>query len=288
MPPINRFRVVDLLPEASLVGSLRRRGIPVYLVDWGAPRRIDSRLDFEDYVLRLLPRAAASVPAGERLDVVGLCLGGTLAALFAARFPASVRRLVTINAPIDFGRDEPHLDLLRLWVRPEHFPVERLTGAFGNMPGGLIQQGFLWQRPVLQALKYLHAWERFGERSFADLFCALESWSNDGVDVPGAAYRRLIRDLYRENRLARGRFTLGGRPVDLRRITCPVLVVASKSDTICPPAAARALLDLVGSEEKTTLEVPGGHVAPFAGRRSERTLYAPLADWLLSGGSRGR
>jgi polyhydroxyalkanoate synthase len=132
------------------------------------------------------------------------------------------------------------------------------------------------------ALKLKRAWPRFEDAEFAERFWALESWNADSVDVPGAAYRRLIKELYLENRLARGEFLLRGEPVDLSRIECPLLVVSSGRDTTCPPDAANALLDLVGSKRKETLELKGGHVLPVVGPRAKATFHHQLAEWLGS------
>lgn len=280
-PFINRFRVVDLQAGISLVEGLVEQGITVWLVDWGDPRPIDRGIDFEDYVLRFLPRAVEATGA-EQVDLLGYCLGGLLATLYTARFPERVRRLVTLHAPIDFSRDEAHMDLLRRWVEPSWFPVERLTEAFGNMPGALINQGFVWQKPVESLLKPWRTWERMDDAGFARFFAALESWNNDQVDVPGAAYRRLIKDLYRDNKLARGAFALRGEPVDLGRIACPLLVVTAAHDTTCPPPAATALLELVSTPAaaRRHLQVKGGHVATVAGPKARATLHTPIAEWL--------
>lgn len=283
MPFINRFRVVDLEPETSLVGRLVARGLEVFLVDWGAPRRIDAGIDFEDYVLRYLPRVIDAT-GYEQVDLLGLCLGGTLSTIFTATHPERVRRLGTLVAPVDFS----DMDLLSLWTDARWFPVERLTAAFGNMPGGLVNQGFVWQKPVAAMTKLQRAWPKFDDASFAEFFCLLESWSNDGVDVPGAAYRRLIGELYRDNRLAKGELALrrGGEvhPVDLRAIRCPVFVASASDDQICPPPAAKALLDLVGTPEaqRTHVSVKGGHIAPLVGPKARASLQDPLADWLLA------
>lgn len=283
-PIINRYRIVDLKPEGSLVASLVARGIPVYVTDWGEPRRIDASTDWETYVLRWLPEMAALVAASherEQVDVLGYCLGGTLSIMFAARFPNMVRRLATLAAPVDFSVEDDYMPLLRQWVDPGHFPVERLTRAFGNMPGRLIMQGFLWQKPMDTLLKPVNAWKRFDDLDFARLFGALESWNTDNVDVPGATYRRLIQDLYRDNLLFKGEFLLRGQAVDLSRITCPVLVITMHKDTTCPPSAALALLDKVSSTRKERLDLKGGHVTPVVSSRGRGDMHDPLADWLL-------
>ncbi len=279
MPIINRWRVVDLDEPTSLIGRLVERGLTVDLIDWGDPRRIDGARGLDELVCDELP-AALDAAGHERADVAGYCLGGTIASLFAARFPERVRRLVTINAPIDFAP----MTTMRRWVDRRWFPVERLTAAFGNMPGVLVGQGFHWLRPVANALKGKHVWPRLDDEAFARFFFTLESWNADPVDVPGAAYVTLIDELYRENRLAEGRLRLRGEPVDLGRIDHPLLIITAKGDHICPPAAARALLDRVSTpvDARASLEVPGGHIAGVVGRKARATLHDPLADWLLS------
>lgn len=283
MPFINRFRIVDLEPESSLVGHLVASGIDVFLVDWGVTRRIDAGIDFEDYVLRYLPRAIAATGA-KKVDLLGLCLGGTLSTIFTAVHPEKVRRLATLVAPVDFS----NMDLLGLWTDQRWFPVDRLTAAFGNMPAALVNQGFVWQRPMGALTKLQKAWPKFDDASFAEFFCLMESWSNDGVDVPGAAYRRLIGALYNDNQLAQGALKLsrGGQtlPVDLANITCPVFAAAAQDDLICPPAASWALLDLVRTpaNDKVKHSVKGGHIAPLVGPKARASLQKPLADWLLA------
>jgi polyhydroxyalkanoate synthase len=285
MPFINRFRVVDLEPGSSLVGRLVARGLDVWLVDWGAPRRLDAGTDFEDLVLRHVARAVATARAATgaaQVDLLGLCLGGTLSTIFTATHADEVRRLATLVAPVDFS----DMDLLGLWTSAPWFPVETLTAAFGNMPGALVNQGFQWQRPVGNLTKYPRAWPRLDDRAFAEFFCVLEAWTQDGVDVPGAAYRRLIRDLYRQNALVKGELVLRRagveRRVDLAAIRCPVLVAAASDDLICPPAAAYALLERASSTETRRIEVKGGHITPLVGPKARASLQDPLADWLLA------
>lgn len=283
-PFINRFRVVDLEPETSLIGRLVARGLEVFLLDWGDPTRLDAAMDFEDYVLRHVARAVTTTGAAQ-VDLAGLCLGGTLSVIYAATHPERVRKLATLVAPVDFS----DMDLLSRWTAAEHFPVEDLTRAFGNMPGELVNQGFQWQRPMITGMKWMKSWPRFEAFDFARFFAVVEAWSQDGSDVPGAAYRRLIRDLYRDNALVGGRFVLRPRgrapvPVDLRRITCPTLVAAAQDDIICPPKAAYALLHHAGTpaELQKRLPVKGGHITPLVGPKARATLQDPLADWLLA------
>ena len=123
----------------------------------------------------------------------------------------------------------------------------------------------------------------------------MEKWIADRPDHPGEAAKQWLKDLYQQNKLAKNEFELGGRRVDLRRITMPVLNVYAQDDHIIPPATSRALGALVGTEDYTELALPGGHVGVFVGGRSQKLLGPGIAEWLAkreqqqhhSSGSRG-
>ena len=79
-------------------------------------------------------------------------------------------------------------------------------------------------------------------------FLRMEKWIADRPDHPGEAAKQWLKDLYQQNKLAKNELELGGRRVDLRRITMPVLNVYAKDDHIIPPATSRALGGLVGTQ----------------------------------------
>lgn len=276
MPFINRFRLADLEPKYSLTRFFVRQNRPVYIVDWGEPRRIDAGLDFEDFVLKIIRRAVKTASTEKKAHLMGICLGGTLASIFAARFPESIQSLVTLVAPVDF---HPMTEMVN-WVQEDHFPVGDLTRAFGNMPGGMISSGFDQLKPLQTALKWHKSWEHFAKEDFAEQFMVIESWNKDNVNVPGAAYRRLICDLYRANKLAKGQFQLRNKTIDLHDITAPVLVITGKRDQICRPEAATALLEQASSERKDHISLKGGHVASIVGPKAYESLYPQMEEWM--------
>jgi polyhydroxyalkanoate synthase len=77
-----------------------------------------------------------------------------------------------------------------------------------------------------------------------------------------------------------GDLVLGGRPVKLGSITCPVLVIGAKQDYIAPPECARALTDVVGSTDKSYMELPGGHISLIAGRGAAVHCWPKVSGWL--------
>ena len=73
---------------------------------------------------------------------------------------------------------------------------------------------------------------------------------------------------------------LGGRPLDLEAVSASLLAFAGETDKVVPPAAARAVLDLVGTDDTTFRTVPGGHMGVFAGSSAPDAVWQVSAEWL--------
>lgn len=275
---INRWYVVDLRPGASLVAGLLDRGLDVYCLDWGAAGDEDRHTSWDDLLRRLSRAVRRSIAASgrDRLALVGYCMGGTLAAIHAALDCAPVAGLVDLLGPIDFSAGGQ----LAQAVDARWFDVDAVAEA-GNVAPLQMQSGFTLLRPTGQLAKWVGLVDRMDDVRHREAFAALETWAMDNVAFPAAAYRTYIGELYQANALVGGTHRALGRPVSLSDIVCPVLCVVAERDTICPPAAACALLDHVGSDYRELLTIAGGHVGAVVGSRAPRDLYAPLADWLL-------
>ncbi len=278
---VNRPYKKDQQPDRSLVRGLLGHGLDVYLVDWGYPDRADSGLTLDDYVNRYLGacidhvRQAHGVP---QVNLLGVCQGGTMSICHAALAPERVRNLVTMVTPVDFHTDD---NLLSKWAR--RLEVDALVDALGNVPGELLNAAFLALMPLrLTARKYAGLADIADDRAALDNFLRMERWIHDSPDQAGAAFRQFIRDFFQENRLVRGGLAIGGRPVDPRRIACPVLNIHASQDHLVPPSASRPLEGLVGSRDYTPFEVQGGHIGIYVSRSAQELLPRTIAQWLLS------
>ena len=274
---IGRWYVLDLRPGASLVEALVGAGFDVWCLDWGVPEREDRYLDWDD-VLARLARATRRVlreAKAARLAMLGYCMGGTLTAIHAAQHADTLAALVTLAAPIDFSAG----GMLRALVDPRWFDADAMADA-GNVAPSQMQMGFSALRPTLDASKLMAMPDLATDPKAREAFLALEAWASDNIPFPGEAYRRYIREMYQDNQLVAGTHRARGRAVDLRAITCPTLTITATRDAICPPAAATALLGLVGATDTHTLEVTGGHVGAVVGSRAARDMYPALAQWL--------
>lgn len=274
---INRWYVVDLRPGASLVAALVEDGHDVYCLDWGVPRDEDRFLEWDEVLVRLrrAVRWTQRHAQAERVALLGYCMGATLAAIHGALHPDTTAALVDLAGPIDFS----HAGILGHFVDRRWFSADAIADA-GNVSPEQMQSGFVALRPTAQLAKWWALAERGHEPHAREAFSALEAWADDNVPFPAAAYRRYIGELYQDNALVRGTHHVAGRRVDLAQVRCPVLVITASRDAICPPPAALALRDHVGTTDTTHLQVPGGHVGAVVGSRATSTLYPALSAWL--------
>ena len=273
---VNRPDVLDLDRERSLIRGLLEAGLDVWLVDWGYPDAADRWLTLADYVTGYLDRCVARVrPDGGAVNLLGVCQGGTLALAYAALEPARVANLVTMITPVDFHTPE---NLLAKWARG--VDADALVETFGNVPGEWLNAAFLQLMPFrLTLAKYLALVDSADDTAALAAFLRMERWIFDSPDQAGEAFREFANALYRDNRLVRGTWSIGGRVVDPRRLRMPILNVHATEDHLVPPSASLALRGIAGTGDYTDLAVPGGHIGIYVGRRA-RTLPGTIAGWL--------
>ncbi|HUS30976.1 MAG TPA: alpha/beta fold hydrolase [Kofleriaceae bacterium] len=275
---INRWYVLDLGPQRSLIEWLVAQGHEVFCIDWGTPGAEDRYLTWDDIAGRYIGRAvriAARYGRSGRTHVLGYCLGGTLAVSYVAAFPEYVASLLALAAPIDFE----HAGIMSQWTRTPTFDVRAILDAFGNVPWPLMQASFNMLKPTLRAAKTVALLDRAWDDEFLEGFLATEHWGHDNVSFPGACYARYIEELYRANRLMTGGFTVSGRPAELHNIKCPVLALAFADDHIVPLPSASPLVDRVASGDKQLVVQRGGHVGAVVSRKAADRLWPVMHDF---------
>jgi polyhydroxyalkanoate synthase len=281
---VNRPDVLDLQPGRSLIRGLLAQGLDVYLIDWGRADAADRTLGLDDFLDGALDGAVSHILAGTddlgALDLLGVCQGGTMSLCYTALHPDRVANLVAMITPVDFRTPD---NLLSYWA--QGLDVDRIANA-GNVPGALLNGLFLAQKPFrLMHQKYFHALDLAYDPAGLESFVRMERWIFDCPDHPAEVFRAFVRDLYQQNRLARGAFEVGGRRVDLRAITQPVLNIYGAKDHLVPPSASIPLGRLIGSRDYTPLELDAGHIGMYVSRAA-RALPAQIAAWLARSGDR--
>ena len=286
---VGRYTMADLQEDRSLVRNLLNLGVDLYVVDWGNPSRADRWLTLDDYINGYLGECVEVIRERHGIDSVnllGICEGGVFTLCYAALHPETVKNLVITITPVDFHGDahEERLGFgfINLWTRslkPED--IDRLIEAHGNLPGDLMGSVFSMMTPMRTLTKYnLDLLEVMDDKKKLLNFLRMEKWIADRPHHPGEAAKQWLKDLYQDNKLVKGELKLGGRTVDLKNLTMPVLNVFAKDDHIIPPATTQALKVCVGSKDYQELPLPGGHVGVFVGGKSQGLLGPGIANWL--------
>jgi polyhydroxyalkanoate synthase len=279
---INRSYIYDLRPGGSFVEHLLAEGYDVWLLDWGEPGDEDGELGLDYYVNRAIPAAVREIrraTGAESQTLVGWCIGGTLCAMYAALNPdGPVRNLVLLTTPIDISDNA----LYQRWTGREDYRVEAMAEAFPSVPGPLIDVGNKLLKPVTNGFTTYRSlwWSLYEGTAKVDQFKAFNKWVNDSPAFPGRAYVEWITWMYKENRLIRDRMVLDGRRVRLRDIDQRLLVVTATQDHIAPRPQTVALMDAVSSDDRTLLEIPGGHVGLMAGGKARHVTWPRISEWL--------
>jgi polyhydroxyalkanoate synthase len=280
MAPTNKGYILDLAPGQSLIEFLLGRGYDVYLMDWNAPSDDERDLKIDDYVLDFIPDALHRVQqdSGEdEVTLAGYCAGGMLSAIHVALAPQGpIKNLVCFTTPLDFSK----MELFRSMADPRAFDVDRLVDGVGIVPAALVVAGFDALRPASRIAGQLRLWDNLWNDEFVKGFRMMERWGNETLPLPGGYFRQTVKELLRGNALYQGTLRIGGRKVDLSRITMPFLHFIAQYDHIVPPACAHPLVEHVGSRDKEEVVLPGGHVSIAAGPNAVKRMWPKLDAWL--------
>jgi len=260
---INPPTVLDLSEERSLLRWLAERGPRVLLLDWGWPDDARAGLSVAGHIEELLLPLMEEI--GEVPDLVGYCLGGTMAAAAACLAPA--RSLTLMAAPWHFAAfpDQARASLDGLW-RDSRAAAE----AMGLLPMEVLQSAFWSLDPARTVAKFETFAAMSGEEACA--FIMLEDWANDGPPLTGAAARELFEGFFEADLPGSGRWQVGGIPIEAEALGVPVLNIVSTTDRIVPRDTA------LRTGER--LELALGHVGMVVGSRAKAALWEPLAGWL--------
>lgn len=282
---MNRPYILDLRPGHSFVEYMLKKGYDVYLLDWGSPGPEDKSLAFDDYILDYLPRAIRKLKAAAQsaeFSMLGWCIGAILATGYAALRPDDgLRNLILLTAPLDFGNKE-EITFAR-WTDERFFDVEEVLSVFGNMPAEMIDFGARALKPVENFVgNYLKLWDNVESPKMVDAWHAMNTWVTDNIPMAGGAFRQLIVDLYRNNRLIEGRWNLRGEHVDPGRIRANLLTVIARGDHITPPCQSESISEKVSSADREVFRVDGGHIGIMAGSGASRITWPHIDRWLAS------
>ena len=205
--------IADYHDGQSLVQTLLANGLGhVALTDWKSATDDMKDLEIDNYLAEVV---VAIDDLGGRVNLVGLCQGGWMAAMIAARFPKKVNSLVLAGAPIDTDAGDGPIKRMA-HQSPISFYEELVALGGGLMKGKYMLQGWKNMNPEQHYIQdHIDLYEHIDDPAYLAKEETFNRWYENPIDLPGRWYLQVIEQLFKENRLAKGEFIGLGRKLDL-------------------------------------------------------------------------
>ncbi|MDJ0622810.1 MAG: class III poly(R)-hydroxyalkanoic acid synthase subunit PhaC [Desulfocapsaceae bacterium] len=276
---INRETMLDLQPGRSVVETLIGKGVDVYMIDWGYPTRKDQFLTIGDHVNGYIHNTVEEIckrSGVEKINIMGICMGGVFSIIYSALHPHKVKNLVTTVTPTNFDTDK---GLLNIWMK--NTDAELLGDTYANMPGDIMNLGFLLMNPArLMIDKYVGFMQNVDNKQFVENFIRMEKWIFDSPDVPAATFKQFIVDCFKKNLLIQSKLEIDGEVVDLQKIDMPVINFYGKFDHLVPPEACETFTEAIGSSDKEDVCFNTGHIGIYVSSKYQQEFAPKIANWL--------
>ena len=235
-PWINKYYIMDLREENSLIRWLVDKGLTVFVVSWRSADAVTRDFTWDDYVehgaFAAMNEALAQTGA-DKLNAIGYCIGGSLLTGALGHMAKTGDERVASATFFASQSDFSDAGDLMVFTDPESLgSIDSVIDENnGIMPGEMMGQTFNWLRPVDLVWRYVVDNYMMGKkpRPFDLLF-----WNADQTNIPGETHRTYLKNLYGKNELSEGRFKVFGEPVSMGDISIPVTIQASREDHICP------------------------------------------------------
>ena len=268
-PCINKYYILDLQPENSVIRYTVENGHRVFVVSWRNPDASLAAKTWDDYIEDGPIAAIAQVQditGAEQINTLGFCVGGTILAtalaVLAARGEQPAASMTLLTTLLDFSET----GILDVFVDEASVKLREVTigtqapGGPGLLKGKELATTFSFLRPNDLVWNYVVGNYLKGE---APPPFDLLYWNGDSTNLPGPMYCWYLRHTYLDNALRQpGALTVCGVPLDLTKITCPVFIYGSREDHIVPwQAAYKSTGVLAGSQDKTFVLGASGHIA---------------------------
>jgi poly(3-hydroxybutyrate) depolymerase len=271
--------IVDYSPEQSQIKTILGAGLErAFSLDWIGARPETAGATIDDY-LDAIDRAIEH--CGGRVNLIGDCQGGWLAAMYAALYPERINTLTLAGAPIDFHAGEPVIHEVMRHVAPggDLRFYEALVAADGGVfKGEHMVAGFIMIQPGAEISRQMDLLLHLDDHAHVERYREFEDWFKHTQDIPGEFYLWIVRNLFRDNALISGALRLRGQHVDLSRIAMPLNLLAGAKDHITPPDQVFALADHASTPAELVCRhvSTGGHLGLFMGHEALHQHWPPI------------
>lgn len=281
--PIKRPYLWDLKPSVSAVRYCLDHGFGVHLLEW-MPPVADGHAGLDEYAGIAISACVTAISSASRraaLFLMGHSFGGTLAAIYCALEPQSVRGLVLLGSPLCFEQASSRFrDTLVSIVPAELSDEDIVAGSLLSQASAIASPDtFLWSR-LMDVARSLP------DPVAMDIHARIERWTLDEVALPGRLVKQLVQQLYRENQFCRGSLTILGKTVGPASMAVPMLAIVNADDEVGPAASIAPFISKMPTKDVQIIEYPGEvgvglqHLAILAGREAYARVWPQIISWL--------
>jgi polyhydroxyalkanoate synthase len=283
-PWINKFYILDMKPQNSLIKWIVDQGFTLFVVSWVNPDASFADVALDDYIRDGYLRAMAEVrriTGEDQINAVGYCIAGTTLALTLAHLQKagdkSVKSATFFTTLTDFA-DQGEFSV---FLQDDFVDgIERQVAKDGILSSVFMGRTFSYLRS--NDLIYQPAIKSYMMGEAPPAFDLLY-WNGDGTNLPGKMAIEYLRGLCQSNNFAAGKFPVFGMPVKLSDIKLPVCAIACETDHIAHWKGSFSGFSRFGSKDKTFILSQSGHIAgivnpPSKGKYGHYTNDAPMTS----------
>lgn len=260
-PFINKYYILDLDKQKSLVRWLVAQGHSVFVVSWVNPESDKSNVDFTDYMEQgtiAALKVVKKISKSRKVNTVGWCVGGTLLSIsnayLAAKKDYSVNSMTLLTTLLDFSQPGE----LSHYLSDDMLPlIEKQVDQKGVLDGRVLALGFSMLRENnLFWSFFINNYLKGKDPAPFDILY----WNSDPTNLPAAFFKQYIHETYRSDNLKKGNLTINGVTIDLSRIKVPSYFLATLADHIVLWQGAYSGTQLVSGSKRFVL-AGSGHLA---------------------------
>jgi polyhydroxyalkanoate synthase len=279
-PWINKYYVMDLSPGRSFIEWAVQHGRTVFAISYRNPDASMASTDMDDYLVKG-PRAAMDVvtdiTGAEKMDLVGLCLGGALTLMTATYLDEvgedRLNNITLLNTMVDytdpgllgnFTDEETVAKLERRMQRRGYLEAREMAGTFDLLRANDLIFNYV-----------VSNWLMGKQPPAFDIL----AWNSDATRMPAAMHTYYLRNFYIQNNFVKGRLEVRGQFLDLADVRQDLYIVAATNDHIVPWTSSYATLKYVSSEEARFVLSSGGHIAGIVNPPSPKAWYVTCEEY---------
>lgn len=258
---INQPFILDMISGGSTIEALVKKGFDVYMIDFGKPGLEDRDMTLDGFITEYIQNGvnkAIKHSGANEITILGYCLGGTLAAMYASVAQEPIKNLVLFVTPVDFS-NPAYFDKWVKALREDEIDSTRYIDEIGIIPASLVEAGIRLVTSPVYFTPYLSLFLNKDDKAYVEKWHRFNTWTKGHIPLTSGVAKQIIEDFTRHNKLIKNESKINGKQAKLSNIKASLLVVGTEGDRLVPLDHILPIMNEVASADKTAHILKGGH-----------------------------